>query len=198
MLGGTEGSFCPDVRCGEHVEGMVPMHGQHFLLHPEVPGPAKFTGCPCHRGAEAGAAHELLPALQVLHHELLLELTLLLAFFQASKLQCRWIMTAGELCCICKSPSYIKGTSEQVSAVHMKGLLSLHGGSWWGAIVARGCHVHGFCLPCQASLIRRKQLQALLHVCRARKCPVLRVKGAGGGRETSGYLVICSVLESKA
>ncbi|KAK2512173.1 hypothetical protein Q9233_016445 [Columba guinea] len=49
----------------------------------------------------------------VLHHELLLELTLLLAFFQASKLQCRWIMTAGELCCICKSPSYIKGTSEQ-------------------------------------------------------------------------------------
>ncbi|KAK2537255.1 hypothetical protein Q9966_005955 [Columba livia] len=32
---------------------------------------------------------------------------------EASKLQCRWIMTAGELCCICKSPSYIKGTSEQ-------------------------------------------------------------------------------------
>ncbi|OPJ75425.1 hypothetical protein AV530_019834 [Patagioenas fasciata monilis] len=36
-----------------------------------------------------------------------------LATSGASKLQCRWIMTAGELCCICKSPSYIKGTSEQ-------------------------------------------------------------------------------------
>ena len=61
----------------------------------------------------------------MLHHELLPELTLLLALFQASKLRCLWIMTAGELCCICKSPLCIKGTSEQVSAVHMKGLLSL-------------------------------------------------------------------------
>lgn len=181
------------------MEGMVPIDEQHFLLYPEVPGLAMFTGCPCHRGAEAGAAHGLPPTLKVLHHELLLELTLSPpAFLQASKLQCRWIMTAGELCCICKSPSYIKGTSEQVSAVHMKGLLSLHGGSWWGAIMVQGCQASGFCLPCQASLIRRKQLQALLRVCRARKCPVLGVKGAGGGCETSGSLVICSVLESKA
>ncbi|KAI1240218.1 hypothetical protein IHE44_0011675 [Lamprotornis superbus] len=31
----------------------------------------------------------------------------------ASKLQYPWIMTTGELCCICKSLLCIKGTSEQ-------------------------------------------------------------------------------------
>lgn len=95
-------------------------------------------GYPWHRGAEGGGVQGLLPTLKVLHQELLPEPTLLLALFQASKLQCRWIMTTGELCCICKSLSCIKGTSEQVSAVHMKGLLSLR----WGKLVG-GHHGSG-------------------------------------------------------
>lgn len=104
---------------------MVPRYGQHFLLHLQVPELAKPMGCPCHTEAEGGGAGGLLPTLKMLHHELLSELTLLLAIFQASKLQCQWIMTTGELCCICKSLLCVRGTSEEVSAVHMKGLLSL-------------------------------------------------------------------------
>lgn len=117
---------------------MTPKDRHHFLLQLEVPGLVKPMSCLCHRGAEGGGAQELLPTLKVLHHELLLELTLLHALFQASKLQCPWIMTTGELCCICKSPLCIKGTSEKVSAVHMKGLLSL----CWGKLVG-GHHGSG-------------------------------------------------------
>lgn len=111
------------------------MDRHHFLL--EVPGLVKPMNCLCHRGAEDEGSPGL-HTLKVLHHELLLQLTLLHALFQASKLQCRWIMTTGELCCICKSLLCIKGTSEQVSAVHMKGLLSL----CWGKLVG-GHHSSG-------------------------------------------------------
>jgi len=82
---------------------------------------------PLPQRGEGGGAQGLMPALKVLHHELLPTLTLHLAHFQASKLRCQWIMTAGESCCICKSLSCIKGRSEQVSAVHMKALLSVLG-----------------------------------------------------------------------
>lgn len=75
--------------------GHGPQDGQCFLLHMEVPGPAKLMGCPCHRGAEDGG---FLLTLKVLHHELLPEMILLLVLLQASKLQCWWIMAAGELC----------------------------------------------------------------------------------------------------
>lgn len=120
---------------------MVPSDGQRFFLYLEIPEPAKVIDCLCDRWAEGGGVRGLLPTLKILHHELLPGLTLL-ASFQASKLQCWWIMTAGELCCVCKCPSYIKGTSEQVNAVHMKALLpSLGeaggGPSWLGVVAVR-------------------------------------------------------------
>lgn len=169
---------------------MIPRDRRHFLL--EVPGLVKLMSCLCHRGAEGGGAQGLLHSLKVLHHELLLQLTLLHALFQASKLQCPWIVTTGELCCICKSLLCIKGTSEQVSAVHMKGLLSL----CWGKLVG-GHHSSRLSgssfLPSLTGIwkrtiigtvIGREQFQALRLICRARKCPVLWVEGGGGEHET--------------
>lgn len=123
--------------------------------------------------------------MKVLHHELLPGLILLFAFFQASKLRCRWTVTTRELCGNCKSTSHIKGASEQVSAVHVEGSLSLLWGRLLGGHRAQSCQAPGFCHPCHASPTRGRQLQALFLVCRARKCPVLWVVGVDG-HEPSG------------